>query len=138
MDLYAQNVMDHYKNPRNKGKLSGATISHHEANYSCGDTVSLDVVVEDDSLKDIKFEGGGCAVSMASMSIMSDAIKGKTVDQIMALTETDVVEMLGIPVTVRRRKCALLGLLTVKNAILKKQNKPLIKWLDLSEDLSEE
>lgn len=135
MDLYAQNVMDHFKNPRNKGNLENPTIKHEEANYSCGDKISVDLKIENDALKDIRFDGNGCAISQAAISIMTEIILNKTIAEIMALKEEDVVAMLGVPVGYRRKKCALLGLLTIKNALLTMQGQENLKWYDLSEEL---
>lgn len=135
MDLYAQNVMDHYRNPRNTGTIETPTIHHQEANYSCGDKAAMDLVVESNILKDIKYIGSGCAISQAAISIMSEIIKGKSVDEIMDLKEEDIVNMLGVPIGYRRKKCALLGLLTLKNALLTMQGNENLKWYDLSDEL---
>ena len=137
MDLYAQNIMDHYKNPRNSGSLDDPTISHSEANYSCGDKVNLDLIIEGDKIIDIKFVGTGCAISVASMSIIGEWIKQKTMSQILEMTEKDVHNHLGVPIGDRRRKCALLSLLTLKNAIYQYQGKPLLKWIDLVDEEDE-
>jgi nitrogen fixation NifU-like protein len=134
MDLYAQNIMDHYKNPRNKGVLDGANIIHAEANYSCGDSATVHVLIEDDIIKDIMFEGEGCAISQAGLSIVTGYVKGKSVKEIMRLGSDDIEQMLGVPIGERRKKCALLNLLTIKNAILKFQNggeRESLKWYDL-------
>ena len=131
MDIYAQNIMDHYKNPRNSGVLEGATVHHAEANYSCGDQISLDLNIENDIVQDIKFQGGGCAISMAAISIISEYIKGKSVDDIMKLTEEDIHKHLGVPIGDRRKKCAGLNLLTIKNAILKYKGLDPLKWMDV-------
>lgn len=133
MDLYAQNVMDHFKNPRNKGSLENPTIKHEEANYSCGDKISVDLRIENDILKEIRFDGNGCAISQAAISIMTEIILNKTVKEIMAFKEEDIVAMLGVPVGYRRKKCALLGLLTLKNAILSSRGEALLRWIDLLE-----
>lgn len=138
MDLFAQNIMDHYKNPRNKKRLEKPTSSSDEANYSCGDTIVADIIVDNDIVTHITFDGGGCSISQAAMSILTEHLKGKTIEEVLALTEKELIELLGIPINVRRRKCALLGLLSIKNAILKYQGKDLLKWIDLSDDLDEE
>lgn len=134
MDLYAQNVMDHYKNPRNYGGLSGPDIVHKEANYSCGDTLEVSLKIKDGILTDIGFTGGGCAISMAAMSIIGEYIKGKTIDEIMDMTEEDIHEHIGVPIGERRRKCAILNLLTIKNALLEYLHKDKMTWLDVIEE----
>lgn len=134
MDLYAQNILDHYKNPVNKGKLKSASVTHKEANHSCGDTLEVDLKVSDGKVDDVKFRGEGCAISQAAMSILSEELIGMTEKEILKLREQDIHDMLGIPVTARRRKCALLSLLTTQNALRKKHKEKLEKWMDLIEE----
>ena len=119
MDIYAANIMDHYKNPRNYGALEGDCVSRHEANITCGDVVDLDVEVVDGVLKRIGFEGDGCALSQAGASILFDELIGENVDFVLSLRKEDLVEMLGVDITARRMKCAVLGLLALQNALLK-------------------
>ena len=130
MDLYAQNIMDHFKNPRNRGRLSDADVTHAEANYSCGDKLSIDLKIENNTVNAFAFAGAGCAISQASVSMLGELVKGKTETEILAMTFQDLQQQLGIDVSERRTKCALLGLLTVQNAILQKQNKEPKKWSD--------
>ena len=131
MDIYAQNILDHYKNPTRKGSLSDASISNSEVNYSCGDSLEIDLRIEDDKLVDLRFRGQGCAIGLSTMSILSDEIIGMRLDDILKLSENDIHDILGIPITQRRRKCALLSLLAVKNAIRKFEKKEELKWTDL-------
>lgn len=130
MDLYSQNILDHYKHPRNRGRLQGANAVHNEVNYSCGDKLSVDLKIAAEKIQNFKFSGGGCAISQAAMSILGEAIINKEVNEALALDFDNVKNMLGVPVSERRSQCALLGLLTVQNAILKKQNRPLRGWSD--------
>lgn len=134
MDLYAQNILDHYKNPHNKGRISGKKVSRKEANYSCGDTLNVDLVMEKGVIINMKFFGGGCAISQAAMSILSDEVIGMKVSEVLELTQEDIEGMLGVPITYRRAKCAILGLLTTKNAILKDQKKELLSYTDVVEE----
>lgn len=138
MDLYAQNVMDHYKNPHNVGQLEDPSAEHREVNISCGDKISVNLLIEDDLLVDIKFIGSGCAISQASVSILTDFVKGKSLQEILDLTEQDIQQMLGVPISYRRTKCALLSLLTIKNAVLSFQGKDPLKWYDLAEGVDAE
>lgn len=80
-DLYQQVILDHNKNPRNYGRISHPT--HHAEGYNplCGDHLQLDLTLEGSVIKDVKFEGDGCAISKASASMMTEALKGKTVDE---------------------------------------------------------
>lgn len=78
-DLYREVIMDHYQKPRNQGELSGDARSVELRNPSCGDEIVLQLLVEDGVIKDVRFKGTGCSISMASASMMTDVIKGKTV-----------------------------------------------------------
>ena len=123
MNIYTQNIIDHYKNPRNKGLLSNPSVTHKEVNSICGDTLEIDIQIENNTISDIKFRGEGCAISQASISIITDEIKGMNVDEVLAMTIDDVRDMLGIEISERREKCAHLGLLAVQKAITTFQNK---------------
>ena len=82
--LYRQVIMDHYKNPRNRGVIEdGVTIDLN--NPTCGDSLRLQLQVEDDIVKDAKFEGEGCSISLASASMMTQIVKGKTVEEALQL-----------------------------------------------------
>lgn len=130
MNIYAQHILNHYRHPRNSGRLSDPSITHQEANYSCGDIVTVDLKIEKNRLSDIRFRAEGCAISQAAISILSDFMKGKTFKKISSLTKKDIIKLLGIEISFRREKCALLGLLAIQNAILLWQKKPLKKFSD--------
>ncbi len=134
MDIYAQNILDHFKHPHNAGRLAQPTVSRHEANHSCGDAMTVDLALEGLRIADVKFEGTGCAISQAAMSILSDELIGTEVDDLLNMTESDLHKLLGVEVTARRRKCALLSLLTVKNALLVHEGKTPLAWTDLVEE----
>ncbi len=84
--LYRRVIMDHYKNPRNRGALSGDSVTIDMNNPTCGDRIRLQLKVEDGKITDVKFEGEGCSISMASASMMTQAIKGKTIEEAMHLS----------------------------------------------------
>jgi nitrogen fixation NifU-like protein len=113
-DLYREVILDHYRNPRNYGTLNPADYSAHEVNPLCGDEIQMDLKLEDGVVADVKFHGRGCAVSMASASILTEMVKGRPIDEVKALTKDDLLEELGIPVSPARMKCALLGLKALK------------------------
>ena len=117
MDLYADQILDHYKNPRNAGALADATVSHGETNVSCGDTVKVDLGIEDGVVTRVGWTGNGCAISQAGMSLLSEHVVGKPVEELLSLTKPELLALLGVPVSERRLKCALLGLHTLKNAL---------------------
>ena len=112
--LYREIILDHYRNPRNRGTLDPADYSYEDTNPLCGDEVRIDLRVTDDRVSDVKFTGRGCAVSLASASILTEMIEGRPLDEVRALTKDDLLEELGIPVSPARMKCALLGLKVLK------------------------
>ena len=115
-DMYRDYILDHYKNPRNAGELPGATNRYHDTNPLCGDEITMALLIEDDKVKDVRFLGRGCAISQASASILTEEIKGKTLDEVKAIDRQHVIENLGIQISPARVKCALLGLKTLKGA----------------------
>ena len=119
MDLYAQNILDRYKEPYYKDKNIDATVSHEEVNHSCGDRLTSKLEIRKSKIETYTFTGEGCAISQASADILGDLIIGRTIDEVLAITKEDLFETLGIEISLRRSKCALLGLVSVKNALLK-------------------
>lgn len=85
-NLYRQVIMDHYKNPRNKGSLDEGNLTVDMNNPTCGDRIHLTLKVEDGIVTDVKFDGEGCSISMSSASMMTQAIKGKDVETAMKLS----------------------------------------------------
>lgn len=118
MDLYAENILDHFQNPRHKGALTHATISTDDANPSCGDKLSLQLNVEDSRIKEIGFDGSGCAISQAAMSMLSEEILGKSLEEAEKFSKDKVYELLGVPISPARVKCALLGYTLLKKALI--------------------
>ena len=116
-DLYREIILDHYKNPRNKGTLDPNDYTYEDVNPLCGDEIRVDVRVKDDHVSEIAFSGRGCAVSQASASILMEMVEGKSLDEVKAITKDDLLEEIGIPVSPARLKCALLGLKVLKAGI---------------------
>ena len=115
-DMYRDYILDHYRNPRNAGELPGATNTYHDTNPLCGDEITMSLLIDDDIVKDVRFQGKGCAISQASASILTDEIKGRTLADVRAIDRQHILENLGIPISPARIKCALLGLKTLKGA----------------------
>ena len=115
--MYKENILDHYKNPHNFGRMDNATVQHHEYNPLCGDEIDLFLVIKDDVVVDVKFFGKGCAISQASASMLTDKIKGKSLDYLKKIANEEILEMLGIELSPVRLKCALLVLDTLKNGV---------------------
>lgn len=93
--LYRQVIMDHYKNPRNKGEVEGDALTVDMNNPTCGDRIQLQLQVEDGVVTDAKFQGEGCSISMSSASMMTQAIKGKKFDDALQMSKTFSQMMLG-------------------------------------------
>ncbi|MEM7008362.1 MAG: iron-sulfur cluster assembly scaffold protein [Thermodesulfobacteriota bacterium] len=115
-------ILDHYKNPRNFGTIDDADFSYEEGIPSCGDVIRLDLKIRENKLDDIKFSGTGCAISQASVSILTENVVGKEVKEIESLTDHDMLNALGGQVSPIRFKCALLGLTVLKKALSGKKS----------------
>jgi len=115
-DLYRDYILDHYKNPRNFGDLPDATNRYSDNNPLCGDELTIALKVVDDRVEDVKFTGKGCAISQASASMLTEQVKGKTLDEIKAIDREAVLENLGITISPARIKCAMLSLKTLKGS----------------------
>jgi nitrogen fixation NifU-like protein len=116
-DLYRDYILDHYKRPRNFGELEPHDLEAHEHNPLCGDELGVQIQVADGKIADLRFQGQGCAISQAAASIASEELKGMSLQEVGELDADWALELLGIPVSATRRKCALLGLKTVKGAV---------------------
>jgi nitrogen fixation NifU-like protein len=112
--FYREYILDHYKNPRNFGRLEHPDISHEERNPLCGDEVGIDLAVEDGVIRDVRFHGRGCAISQASASLMTERLMGMTLEDARKISREDVLDELGIQISPARLKCALLSLKTLK------------------------
>ena len=116
-DLYAENILEHYKNPQNKGILKNPDIVVNESNPLCGDVVSVYLKFKEGRIFDINFMGSGCAISQASASILTEFVKGKPLNEVEGLGEEDVVRLLNIPIGPVRMKCATLALEAIKKGV---------------------
>lgn len=116
-DLYRAYILERYKHPRNAGELDPFDVKHADTNPLCGDEISMTVRIEDGRVTDAKFHGKGCAISQASVDILTDSIKGKTVAELRQITGDQVIEELGVDVSPARRKCALLGLKVLQGGL---------------------
>ena len=116
-DLYRQYIIDHYRDPRNHGRLEHPDLEAGDTNPLCGDRVELDLDVEGDRVTAVRFDGRGCAISQASASMLTEKIEGATLDALKALTPDDIFEMLGVSIGPARQRCALLSLRVLHMAI---------------------
>ena len=116
MALYSEKVMDHFRNPRNVGTLPDANGIGEVGNAKCGDIMKMYLKIEDDIIKDVKFETFGCGSAIASSSMATELIKGKPVSEAMALTNKAVAEALdGLPDY--KMHCSVLAEEAIKNAL---------------------
>lgn len=115
--LYRDFILDHYRNPRNAGTLDAPDASFEDLNPLCGDKIRMDLRIRDGVIEDVRFKGRGCAISQASASLLTEAIKGKRIADIDAIGKDEVLENLGISISPARLKCALLGLKVLKSAL---------------------
>lgn len=132
-DLYRQVIMDHYQHPRNQGSLAEGALSVDLRNPSCGDEVTLQLTVKDGIVEDVRFKGTGCSISIASTSMMTEAIKGRKVDEAIALAKEframmrgeevdeevlgDLEALHGVSKFPARIKCATLGWQALETAV---------------------
>ncbi len=107
---YREYILDHYRNPRNYGRLEHPDVHAEDANPLCGDQLALDLQVEGGQVTAVRFQGRGCAISQASASMLSEMIEGKTTQEVLRLGKDDVLDALGIPISPARTKCAFLCL----------------------------
>ena len=119
-DIYREIILDHYRNPRNKGKLLEADVSIHDSNPLCGDEIDIHLKVQEDKIKDIKFEGRGCAISQASASMLTEMVLDKPLNLVRDLAKQDILENIGLTnLGPARIKCALLSLKVLKMGMVK-------------------
>ena len=120
LDIYKEHILDLYKHPHNFGEIPNATHKAEAYNALCGDQIEVSILSENNKIKDIKFQGYGCAISIAAASLLTDEIKGMPIEKVKKLTKDDVISMLKIPISVQRLKCALHSLDAIKKAINEK------------------
>ncbi len=118
MDIYREQILDHYKHPRNFGHLKRADTKVEEGNVTCGDRVAMELAVKVGQISDISFTGEGCAISQASASMLTEKVKGMNLKDALALTGEDIIKMLGTTLTPSRTRCATLSLEVLHKAIL--------------------
>ncbi len=113
-DLYRDNIIDHYQNPRNYGTLEHPDISYEDSNPVCGDEIRIDLKIDQGRVIDARFQGHGCSISQASASMLTEEIIGKTLDEVKQIDKQYLLDLLGIPLGPVRLKCALLSLKVLK------------------------
>jgi nitrogen fixation protein NifU and related proteins len=126
-DLYAEEIIAHYEHPRNKGKMEKPSAMIHEYNPICGDDITVYLKIDGEKVSDIKFDGTGCAISIASASMMTEFVKGMTVQDAEKIRLDKLIEIIGIDPGPARLKCATLSLRAIKEALFLYQHKEVDK-----------
>ncbi|MCI4360369.1 MAG: SUF system NifU family Fe-S cluster assembly protein [Thermoplasmata archaeon] len=118
-DMYQEIILQHYRTPRNFGTLEGATLVGDESNPLCGDHIRMQLAIDPSthSVRDVRFDGDGCAISIASASMLTEKVKGRNLEEVGRLSRDDVLHMVGIPLSPVRLKCALTSFVALGRAL---------------------
>ncbi|HVZ58515.1 MAG TPA: iron-sulfur cluster assembly scaffold protein [Patescibacteria group bacterium] len=120
MSIYRDEILEHYNNPQNFGQPKKFDIVAKQVNPFCGDEIEIYIELESSQVHKVKkiyFFGKGCAISIASASLLTEFVKGKTLKELTDLTQEDMLSLLGVEVSPTRRKCALLAMATLKEGL---------------------
>lgn len=110
MNIYKEELLDHYKYPRNQGVIDNPDIAYKSGNPACGDTVSFTLNIENEKISNIKFQGSGCVISQAVASMLTEKVLGSSVENIINMTKDDILGLINISLGPTRLRCALLAL----------------------------
>ncbi len=116
--IYSEIILDYYRHPRNKGRLENPQIHAKDSNPLCGDVIEMQMILDGgDIVKDVKYNGQGCAISQASASMLTELIKGKSLDEVRKISKEDILSLIGGELSAVRLKCALLSLKVMKTGL---------------------
>lgn len=116
--VYSEIILDYYRHPRNKGTLDHAQISAKDSNPLCGDIIEMQLELDkNNSVKEVRFNGQGCAISQASASMLTEIVKGKTIDDVRKISKEEILSLIGGQLSAVRLKCALLSLKVLKTGV---------------------
>jgi len=118
-DMYQEIILQHYRAPKNFGELAHPDLSGEESNPNCGDHLTFQLKLDEtkQSVTEIRFHGDGCAISMASASMLTTKIAGRTLDEVRKISRDDVLKLVAIPLSPVRVKCALTGYAALGRAL---------------------
>ena len=118
-NLYRDFILEHYRTPHNKGVLDPHDLQFADSNPTCGDELSMTIQLDGgDRVADVAFDGRGCAISQASASILTDELRGLSLDELRGIDPREVIENLGVPIGPARLKCALLSYKVLQGAVI--------------------
>jgi|SRR3989344_7570251 len=117
LEIYKEHILDLYKNPSNKGNLENPTHEFVKSNPLCGDEIRIQLIIKNKKVTNVKFDGEGCAISQASASLLTDKIKNLSMNEIKKFSKKEILDLLKIPISYTRIKCALLPLDAIKEAL---------------------
>ena len=123
MGFYRELLMDHYRNPRNRGKIENPDFSTEQFNLSCGDSISIEGCFEEGVLTKMAFVGKGCVISQATASILTEFCVGKTVDELLAIDKDNLPDIIGMQLGPTRIKCAMLSLMALQKGVAEYKKK---------------
>lgn len=115
--LYREEILEHYKYPRNRGALEDPDITFKDTNPLCGDECQMDLRIQEGIVKEVRFQAKGCAISQAATSMLSEKIEGAPLEEIKKMGKEEILGMLGIELGPVRLKCALLCLKVLKAGV---------------------
>ncbi len=118
-ELYKEYLLDHYRSPRNFGHLDNPDAVAEDVNPLCGDEIRMELKLLDGKVADVRFSGKGCAISQASASMLTESIRGQSLEDIATMSSEVVLENVGIGISPTRMKCATLGLKVLRSAAVR-------------------
>ncbi len=124
-EMYAEILIQNYEHPSNKGTIAGATAQMDEENISCGDRITVYLTIDEGRIKDAKFDGAGCVISMGTASMLIDELKGKSLEDVEKMDKQYLLRLINIDPGPVRMHCATLSLRALKKAVLAYEKKPL-------------
>jgi nitrogen fixation protein NifU and related proteins len=115
--IYSEIILDYYRHPRNKGSLPSHQIHARDSNPLCGDIIEIQMQLDNGHVKDVKYNGQGCAISQASASMLTELVMGKSLDEVRKISKEEILSLIGGELSAVRLKCALLSLKVLKTGV---------------------
>jgi len=115
--IYREQLLELWKHPLNKGIIENPSCEFKETNSFCGDEITIQLTIKNKIVKDAKFHGAGCVISIAMASLLTEEIKGKSLEEIKKINPEKIINSLGVELNPVRAKCALISLTALQKAI---------------------